>query len=175
MLLRSGLFVLVFAPRPRLSQAAPDAVVEGVQLPAWFTRDGKRQPLAVGTELRSSDEVATGGNSRLLLRLGDGSVVKLGENGRLQLADLVQKRKQSFLGGDTAKCSRAPSASPPRAAAKSRGRRDITVQFPTHYRRHPRHRHLGQESRRQGSAGADRRQGHGDPRRRPAGANEATR
>ncbi len=100
MLLRSGLFVLLLFAADLL-QAAPDAIVEGLQLPAWITRDGKRQPLAVGTELRSSDEVATGGNSRLLLRLGDGSAVKLGENGRLKLADLVQKRKQ------------APSVSPP--------------------------------------------------------------
>ena len=81
MVLRSGLFVLLFLAADLL-QAAPDAVVEGMQLPAWVTRDGKRQPLALGTELKSNDEVSTGGNSRLLLRLGDGSVVKLGENER---------------------------------------------------------------------------------------------
>src|SRR5574341_672237 len=90
MLLRMGLF-LVFFSAATLLQAAPAAVVEGVQLPAWLTRDGKRQPLAIGIELKSNDEVATGVNSRLLLRLGDGSMVKLGENGQLKLSELVQR------------------------------------------------------------------------------------
>jgi cell division septation protein DedD len=129
MLLRTGLFVLLFCVAGLL-QAAPDAVVEGLQLPAWFERDGKRQPLAIGIELKSNDEVSTGGNSRLLLRLGDGSVVKLGENGKLHLADLVQKRKESFLAA-TLKVIEGAFRFTTAAAAKSRGTRDITVQFPT--------------------------------------------
>jgi cell division septation protein DedD len=129
MLLRTGLFVLLFLAAGLL-QAAPDAVVEGLQLPAWVTREGKRQPLAVGTELRSNDEVATGGNSRLLLRLGDGSVVKLGENGRLKLTDLVQKRKQGFIAA-TLKVLEGAFRFTTAAALKNRGTRDITVQFPT--------------------------------------------
>ncbi len=129
MLLRTGLFVLLFFAADLLL-AAPDAVVEGIQLPAWVTRDGKRQPLAIGTELQNSDEVSTGGNSRLLLRLGDGSVVKLGENGRLQLSDLVQKRKQGFLAA-TLKVLEGAFRFTTEAAVKARGSRDITVQFPT--------------------------------------------
>ena len=58
MLLRVGLFVLLLLAADLL-QAAPDAVVEGIQLPAWVSRDGKRQPLAIGTELKSNDEVST--------------------------------------------------------------------------------------------------------------------
>ena len=58
MLLRAGLFVLLLLAADLL-QAAPDAVVEGIQLPAWVSRDGKRQPLAIGTELKSNDEVST--------------------------------------------------------------------------------------------------------------------
>ena len=129
MLLRSGLFALLLLAAG-VAQAAPDAVVEGLQLPAWVTRDGKRQPLAVGTELKSEDEVATGGNSRLLLRLGDGSMVKLGENGRLQVSDLVQKRKESFLAA-TLKVLEGAFRFTTEAAVKNRGVRDITVQFPT--------------------------------------------
>ena len=129
MLLRTGLFVLLFFATDLLL-AAPDAVVEGIQLPAWVTRDGKRQPLAIGTELQNSDEVSTGGNSRLLLRLGDGSVVKLGENGRLQLSDLVQKRKQGFLAA-TLKVLEGAFRFTTEVALKARGSRDITVQFPT--------------------------------------------
>ena len=129
MLLRTGLFVLLLFATDLLL-AAPDAVVEGIQLPAWVTRDGKRQPLAIGTELQNSDEVSTGGNSRLLLRLGDGSVVKLGENGRLQLSDLVQKRKQGFLAA-TLKVLEGAFRFTTDVALKARGSRDITVQFPT--------------------------------------------
>ena len=129
MLLRTALFFVLFLAAGVL-QAAPDAVVEGIQLPAWVTRDGKRQPLAVGTELKSSDEVSTGDRSRLLLRLGDGSMVKLGENGKLQLSGLVQKRKQGFIAA-TLKVLEGAFRFTTEAAMKSRGSRDITVQFPT--------------------------------------------
>ena len=129
MLLRAGLFVVLFLAAGLL-QAAPDAVVEGIQLPAWVTRDGKRQPLAIGTELKSNDEVSTGDSSRLLLRLGDGSMVKLGENGKLHLSDLVQKRKEGFLAA-TLKVLEGAFRFTTEAAMKTRGRRDITVQFPT--------------------------------------------
>ena len=128
MLLRTGIFVLLLFATDLLL-AAPDAVVEGIQLPAWVTRDGKRQPLAIGTELQNSDEISTGGNSRVLLRLGDGSVVKLGENGRLQLSDLVQKRKQGFLAA-TLKVLEGAFRFTTEVALKARGSRDITVQFP---------------------------------------------
>jgi hypothetical protein len=129
MLLRSGLFVLMFLAAG-LVQAAPDAVVEGIQLPAWVTRDGKRQPLALGTELKSNDEVSTGASSRLLLRLGDGSVVKLGENGKLQLSDLVQKRKGGFIAA-TLRVLEGAFRFTTEAGVKNRTSRDITVQFAT--------------------------------------------
>ncbi|HKB83245.1 MAG TPA: SPOR domain-containing protein [Burkholderiales bacterium] len=129
MTLRTGLFVLLLLAADLL-QAAPDAVVEGIKLPAWITRDGKRQPLAVGTELKSNDEVSTGDSSRLLLRLGDGSVVKLGENGKLQLSDLLQKRKEGFLAA-TMRVLEGAFRFTTAAAVKNRSTRDITVQFPT--------------------------------------------
>ena len=129
MLLRTALFVLLLFAAD-LSQAAPDAVVEGIRLPAWVTRDGKRQPLAIGTELKSEDEVSTGSSSRLLLRLGDGSVVKLGENGKLQLSALLQKRKEGFIAA-TLKVLEGAFRFTTEAAVKNRSTRDITVQFPT--------------------------------------------
>ena len=129
MLLRSGLFVLLLTAGA-LAHAAPDAVVEGVQSPAWMSRDGKRQPLAVGTELRRGDELATGGNSRLLLRLGDGSTVKLGENGTLKLSDLTQKRKTNFLAA-TLNVVEGAFRFTTAAVLKNRYSRDIVVQFPT--------------------------------------------
>jgi len=129
MLLRMGLAALLFFPTTLL-QAAPAAVVEGAQLPAWFTRDGKRQPLAIGIELRSNDEIATGANSRLLLRLGDGSMVKLGENGQLLLSELVQRPQQNFLSA-TLKVLEGAFRFTTAAVQRTRARRDITVRFPT--------------------------------------------
>lgn len=79
--------------------AAPTAVVEGVQMPAWLERDGTKRPLAAGMELQASDKVSTGANSRLLLRLAEGSEVKLGENALLSLDKLGQRQenKSTFL------------------------------------------------------------------------------
>lgn len=128
-LFRAGLFALLFSAAA-LAQAAPDAVVEGIQLPAWVSRDGKRQPLVIGSALRSNDEVSTGGNSRLLLRLADGSVVKLGENGRLQLSDVVQRRKENFLGA-TLRVLEGAFRFTTDAALKARTSRDIVVRFPS--------------------------------------------
>jgi hypothetical protein len=105
-------------------------MVEGIQLPAWVSRDGKRQPLVIGAELRSNDEVSTGAGSRLLLRLADGSTVKLGENGRLQLADVVRRRKDNFLGA-TLKVLEGAFRFTTEAALKARTTRDIVVRFPT--------------------------------------------
>jgi hypothetical protein len=76
---------LLLAPALAWSQAA---VVEGVQMPAWVERGGARTPLAPGMNLRQGDQVRTGGGSRLLLRLSEGSMVKLGENATLNVAEL---------------------------------------------------------------------------------------
>ena len=76
--------------------AAPDAVVEGVQMPAWLERDGRSQPLTPGLELRDGDRVRTGANSRVLLKMGEGSLVKLGENGILKFDNLGQRANNLF-------------------------------------------------------------------------------
>lgn len=68
--------------------AQPAAVIEGVQMPAWRERDGARVPLVPGMELRAGDRILTGKDSRVAVRLTEGSVVKLGENGRLVFAEL---------------------------------------------------------------------------------------
>lgn len=129
MLLRAGLFALLVCATTAL-EAAPDAVIEGVQLPAWFIRDGQRQPLAVGTRLRQNDEVATGAGSRMLLRLSDGSVVKLGENGRLQISGLLQRPRENFLTA-TLKVIEGAFRFTTEAAIRTRARRDVTIQLPT--------------------------------------------
>lgn len=129
MKIRNGLLaLLVLVTGPAL--AAPDAVVEGIQMPAWVTRDGVRKPLAVGTELRSEDRVSTGASSRLLLRLGDGSVVKLGENGDLLLSGLVQRRSENFIGA-TLRVLGGAFRFTTDAVARTRGKREIDVRFAT--------------------------------------------
>lgn len=81
------LLVLLFAG------AAPAATltVEAVVSPAWVERaGGAREALAAGAVLRNGDRVLTGGGARALLRMAEGSAVKLGENASLgvdQLAD----------------------------------------------------------------------------------------
>jgi len=70
------------------ARALPAAVVEGVQMPAWIERAGRVEPLAPGMELRAGDELRTGGGSRLVVRLAEGSRVKLGENAKLSLTEI---------------------------------------------------------------------------------------
>ena len=90
---------IVLALSSAAALAAPTAVVEGVQMPAWVERGGVKQPIAAGMELNQSDKLSTGGGSRVLLRLAEGSQVKLGENALLSLDKLGQSRenKQTFL------------------------------------------------------------------------------
>ena len=59
---------------------AQPAIVEAVQYPAWLERGGNAVPLAPGTALQAQDRLRTGGNARVLLKLPEGSAVKLGEN-----------------------------------------------------------------------------------------------
>ena len=60
--------------------AAPLATAERIQSPAWLVRDGLREPLAPGQNLRAGDSVETGVNARVYLRLAEGSQIKLGEH-----------------------------------------------------------------------------------------------
>lgn len=62
--------------------------VSRVQMPAWVQRGGQIKPLTPGLELRSDDIVQTGPGARALLRMGEGSNIKLGENAKLSLANL---------------------------------------------------------------------------------------
>jgi hypothetical protein len=80
-------FLLAVAALPASAQQS-GAVVDGVQMPAWLERDGKRVPLAPGIELRAGDRIFSGGGARVQVKLSEGSVVKLGENGRLVFAEM---------------------------------------------------------------------------------------
>ena len=91
LLSRLLLALALAASCPVFAQVA--ATIEGVQMPAWVERGGRRVPLIPGMELRAGDQVVTGAGSRLLVKLGDGSSVKLGENGQLRIAELSPTRE----------------------------------------------------------------------------------
>ena len=79
-----------------LALAAPGAVVEGVQMPAWVERDAKRLPLAPGMELKGGDVLRTGAGARIYVKLSEGSLVQLGENASLRLQDMAAERDGLF-------------------------------------------------------------------------------
>jgi hypothetical protein len=87
------LLALLLAVSSAQALAQPAAVIEGVQTPAWLERDGKSTPLVPGMELRAGDRILSGAGARVLVRLTEGSVVKLGENGTLRLAELQPSRE----------------------------------------------------------------------------------
>jgi hypothetical protein len=73
---------------------AATLTVEGMVSPAWVERAGapQRVPLEVGMALNDKDRVHTGTGSRALLRLADGSAVKLGEDAVLVLDGLSEQQ-----------------------------------------------------------------------------------
>jgi hypothetical protein len=81
------LVALAACAPPALAQ--PAIVVDGVLMPAWVERGGARAPLTIGMELRRGDVIRTGSGSRVLLRLVEGSAVKLGQNALLQLDEVA--------------------------------------------------------------------------------------
>jgi hypothetical protein len=83
--------VLLMPLESALAQVA--AVVDGVQMPAWIERDGRRLPLLPGMELRPGDQVTTGAGSRIAVKLAEGSVVRLGENGKLVFSEISPTRQ----------------------------------------------------------------------------------
>jgi hypothetical protein len=70
-------FVLLLAAAS--AARAETATVEAVQYPAWLDRGGASVPLTPGTTLHPRDQLRTGENARVRLKMGEGSAVKLGE------------------------------------------------------------------------------------------------
>ena len=83
LLLIAALTLTLRAGSAHAAPAAPAAIVEGLQMPAWVEHQNVFGPLRVGMPLEAGDRIVTGPNSRVLLRLAEGSLVKLGENAEL--------------------------------------------------------------------------------------------
>ena len=75
---------------------APYATVDAVQSPAWVERGEKRLPLVVGQEVQNRDRIVTGDDARVVLRLAEGSAVKLGENATLKVDALGRREGGVF-------------------------------------------------------------------------------
>ena len=80
-----GTSLLVMAMGKGLAATAAGVQVEAVQSPAWVERGEQRLPLLPGQVLRNRDRIVTGPDARVLLRLSEGSAVKLGENASLRM------------------------------------------------------------------------------------------
>lgn len=84
--------ILVLAVLSLAPAYARTLTVEGVVSPAWVERAGKREPLTVGMQLSDKDRIITGARARVMLRMTEGSAVKLGENTTLALDGLSEKK-----------------------------------------------------------------------------------
>ena len=82
----------VLAALCALPAVARTLTVEGVVSPAWVERAGRREPLSVGMQLNDKDRIVTGERARVMLRMSEGSAVKLGENATLGLDNLSEKK-----------------------------------------------------------------------------------
>jgi len=108
------------------AQGAPSAVVEAVQMPAWVERGADRIPLAPGMALRDRDRVRTGDRARILLRMAEGSAVKLGEKGSLLLDNMRMQPAQSVFAA-TLKVFEGAFRFTTNVLVKYRGRRRVEV------------------------------------------------
>jgi hypothetical protein len=115
--------------KAKAARPSPLAVVEIVQMPVWVERSGARTPLVPGMELRDRDELRTGANSRLLLRMADGSAVKLGERASLGL-DAMRLRKDSVFEA-ALKVAQGAFRFTTEAAKKFRGKREVNITIAT--------------------------------------------
>jgi hypothetical protein len=89
--MRAGGMMLLFAIATATRLAHAQAAIEAVQYPAWLERAGQTLPLTPGTVLRPRDVILTGERAAAVMKLAEGSRVKLGENTRviLQRDELV--------------------------------------------------------------------------------------
>lgn len=124
------LWAAVFCSAAYAASPAPVITVEGVLSPAWVERaDGRREPLSIGMALNNREKVHTGDGGRALLRLAEGSAIKLGESGMLALDNLVQKRdaKSNEVVGASLDVVRGAFRFTTGILGKSNAQRDVNV------------------------------------------------
>lgn len=110
----------------RGASEAAATLVEAVQMPAWVERGTDKIPLAPGMALRDRDRVRTGDNARIVLRMAEGSTVKLGEKGSLLLDSMRMQRKENVYAA-TMKVFEGAFRFTTNVLVKYRGRREVEV------------------------------------------------
>ena len=90
-----GVSLLMLATGKGMAAGA-SVQVDVVQSPAWVERGEQRLPLVAGQLLKDRDRVVTGSEARVLLRLSEGSAVKLGENASLRMDALGEREGGVF-------------------------------------------------------------------------------
>ena len=107
--------------------------VEGVVSPAWVERAGKREPLSVGMQLNDKDRIITGERARVMLRMSEGSAVKVGENATLGLDNLTEKKSSdnNSVFGASLDVVKGAFRFTTGVFGKARAERDVTVKIAT--------------------------------------------
>ena len=83
---------------PIIAIAIPSvAVVDAVQARAAFQREGRQQPLAKGVELYTGDIITTGAKARVVIRLPDMSLVRIGAYAQVKFEQLSSVSKSAIL------------------------------------------------------------------------------
>jgi hypothetical protein len=124
----------LLAPAALAAQGAPtagDALVTDVQMPAWLERRGEREPLVPATVLRTGDAVVTGRDGRVRIRLPEGSVVRLGESGRLVLSDLRVSRGGTTVLSGLLEVAQGAFRFTTSALARARSERNLQIRIAT--------------------------------------------
>ena len=88
--MRSALFLLALLLGSAVFpvHALSNTELYAVQMPAWVERAGQRAPARAGMLLEQADTLETGTQGRMQIGLADGSLLKLGEQARITLAEL---------------------------------------------------------------------------------------
>jgi hypothetical protein len=104
--------------------------VESVLSPAWVEHaNGRREPLAVGMTLNDKEKIHTGDGGRAMLRLAEGSAVKVGESAMIAVDDLAQKPERGGIVSAAFDVVRGAVRFTTGLLAKSRGQRDVRVKI----------------------------------------------
>jgi hypothetical protein len=71
-----------------IAAQAAGTTIAAVNMPAWVEHEGRTSPLIAGQGLASSDVIRTGAGARVLIKLPEGSQIKLGENAVFRMDNL---------------------------------------------------------------------------------------
>ena len=124
-----ALAMLAGAASSGLAAPGDEAVVEQVQWPAWVETAGGRAPVRAGQILGVKDRLLTGDKARMVIRLADGSAVKLGERTELSIAALGEREVGVLTAG--LEVTKGAFRFTTGLFRQILGKREVNVRFPT--------------------------------------------